>query len=118
MGNTLEGETMDRRLHPLSPPVNWGNSAQFYVDFFYYKCGVSQLRNHVQRLFSLRVLDPGKLRLREGGTEAEALLGPGAGGLGALCRSSPHRGPAALCPGLIPFSAQLNSGEGLFLIPF
>ena len=87
MGNTLEGEKMDRQVHlchlrPLSPPANWGDSAlpSFMWIFFYYKCGVSQLRNHVQRLFSLHVLDPGKLRPRERGMEAEALLGPGAGG--------------------------------------
>lgn len=87
MGNTLKGETMDRQVHLchlrlLSPPANWGNSALPSLTwiFFYYKCGVSQLRNHVQRLFSLRVLDPGKLRPREGGMETEALLGPGAGG--------------------------------------
>lgn len=35
---------------------------------------------------------------------------PGAG--------APHWGPGAPSLGLIPFSAQLNSGEGLFLVPF
>ena len=109
-------------LPPRSAPASWGNAALSSYGFLFLR--MWSLSAVDPPLKALLVLDPGTLRSWQRGLEGEALPGAGYGGTVWGQQSTlpfsggAHQGPGAPSLGLIPFSAQLNSGEGLFLVPF